>query len=159
LVFAMGGRVAEQLMFGEISTGGQNDLQQATEIARAMVAEFGMSPKLGPMSFGRDGFRGGDGRTWFPGDRAEISNETARLVDEEVARFLNEAYERAYEILERDKDLLSKLSDVLIEREVIEGAKLRRYVAGEEPIPSKEDLERESEAKRASNGHEKDGQI
>lgn len=149
LVFAMGGRAAEQLTFGEISTGAQNDLQQATEIARAMVVEYGMSTKLGPLSFGSDGFRSAGGRPLFPGERPEFSDETARVIDEEVARLLREAQDQAKEILENDKENLRKLSDVLIEREVIEGSELRKYLDGEKPIPTKEALQEETRRKRA----------
>jgi cell division protease FtsH len=145
LAFALGGRSAEEITFGEISTGAQNDLQQATDIARAMVAEFGMSPKLGPVSYGNDGFRS---RALFPGERPEISEQTARLVDEEIARLVNEAHDRARDILESDREILKKLSDVLMEREVIEGADLRRYLNGEAPIPTREELQRESLEKR-----------
>ena len=148
LAFALGGRAAEEIMFGEISTGAQNDLQQATEIARAMVAEYGMSPKVGPISLSQDGFRNAAGRPLFPSDRPEVSEETARVVDEEVARLLKDARERARKILDNERQLLEQLSQVLIEREVIEGKQLRRYADGEEPIPSKEELERESAEKR-----------
>ncbi len=148
LAFAMGGRVAEEITFGQMSTGAQNDLQQATEIARAMVVEYGMSPKLGPLSFGLDGFRGRDGRPLFAGERSEFSEQTARVIDEEVARLLNEAHDRATAILKKDRGLLDRLSVVLIEREVIEGATLRRYVEGEEPIPTREELQQEAESKR-----------
>jgi cell division protease FtsH len=152
LAFALGGRTAEELVFGEISTGAQNDLQQATEIARAMIVEYGMSPKLGPVSFGQDGYRMRDGRALFGGDRPEISEETARIIDEEVARLINQAHDRAREILEKDREMLSKLSDVLIEREVIEGAELLRFLNGEEPIPTKEELTREAVLKRNGQG-------
>jgi cell division protease FtsH len=152
LVFAMGGRAAEELVFNEISTGAQNDLQQATEIARAMVVEYGMSPRIGPLSFGRDGFRSAEGRPLFPGERAEISDDTARMVDEEVSRLLNEAHDTAYEILERDRELLDKLSDVLIEREVIEGTELREYASGSKPIPNKDELRRETAERASQNG-------
>jgi cell division protease FtsH len=148
LVFAMGGRAAEQLTFGEISTGAQNDLQQATEIARAMVVEYGMSTKLGPLSFGSDGFRSAGGRPLFPGERPDFSEDTARVIDEEVARLLREAQDKAKEILENDKENLRRLSDVLIEREVIEGAELRQYLDGEKPIPTKEALQQETRQKR-----------
>jgi cell division protease FtsH len=150
LTFAMGGRVAEQLVFGEISTGAQNDLQQATEIARAMVVEYGMSPRLGPVSFGRDGFRTAAGRPLFPGEGAEVSDQTAKLVDEEVSRLLNEAYGEAERILRGDRDLLDRLAAVLVAREVIEGDELRRYVDGELPIPTPDDLERETEQRKAA---------
>jgi cell division protease FtsH len=148
LAFALGGRSAEEIHFGEISTGAQNDLQQATEIARAMVIEYGMSEKVGPVSFSQDGFRSSSGRPLFPGERPEISEQTARLVDEEVTRLLNEAHERAREILSRERDLLDKLSTVLIEREVIEGKELRRYVDGDLAIPTRDELRQEAEDKR-----------
>ena len=135
-------------MFDEISTGAQNDLEQATEVARAMVADFGMSPKIGPLSFGQNGFRSREGRLLFPGERPEMSAETARLVDEEIARLVNEAHDRAKAILAKDRALLEKLAVVLTEREVIEGKQLRRYVEGDEPIPSSEELKREAEDRR-----------
>jgi cell division protease FtsH len=145
LAFGLGGRAAEELVFEEISTGAMDDLQKATELARAMVVEFGMSPKIGPLFFGRDGFRGGDGRLFFPGDRPDMSEQTAQVVDSEVARLVNEAHQRAQEILLKDRALLSRLSDVLVTREVIEGKDLRQYVEGERPIPGEEELRRERE--------------
>ncbi|HEY3208914.1 MAG TPA: ATP-dependent zinc metalloprotease FtsH, partial [Actinomycetota bacterium] len=159
LVFAMGGRAAEELTFGEISTGAQNDLQQATEIARAMVVEYGMSPKLGPLSFGNDGFRSAGGRPLFPGERPEFSEQTARVIDEEVARLLREAQDQAKEILENDKENLRKLSDVLIEREVIEGGELRRYLDGDKPIPTKEELKRETRQRQADEAKERGDKV
>jgi cell division protease FtsH len=149
LVFAMGGRAAEEITFGEVSTGAQNDLQQATEIARAMVVEYGMSSKLGPLSFGSDGFRSAGGRPLFPGERPEFSEQTSRVIDEEVARLLREAQDHARSILENDKENLRRLSDVLIEREVIEGTELRQYLDGQKPIPSKDELKQETREKRA----------
>src|SRR2546422_1634437 len=119
LAFALGGRSAEEIIFGEISTGAQNDLEQATEVARAMVVDFGMSPKVGPLSFGQNGFRSREGRLLFPGERPEMSAETAKLVDEEIARLVNEAHDRAKTILTKDRALLEKLAVVLTEREVI----------------------------------------
>jgi cell division protease FtsH len=121
-----------------------------------MVMEFGMSPRLGPLSYGRDGFRN---PPMFPGERQEFSEETARVIDEEVSRLLNESHDQAKVILERDRDLLDRLSEVLIEREVLEGSVLRKYADGEVPIPTKEELRRESEAKRGSNGHEDTEQV
>jgi len=158
LAFALGGRTAEEVVFQEISTGAADDLQKATEIARAMVVEFGMSPALGPLSFGRDGFRSGDGRFLFPGSGPEMSDDTARVIDEEVGRLVNEAHDRAREILEKDRDLLNRLSDVLIEREVIDGKNLRDYVDGDVPIPTKDELAKEAAEKRSENG-KADGPI
>lgn len=153
LAFALGGRVAEEIIFKEISTGAMDDLQRATEIARAMVVEFGMSPLLGPVSLGQDGFRNPGRRMLFPGERPDFSEHTSRQIDEEVTRLINEAHDRAEEILGKERDLLAKLSDVLIEREVIEGKQLRRYVDGDIPIPSKDELVRESLEKQ--NGQDK----
>jgi cell division protease FtsH len=113
-----------------------------------MVVEFGMSVKLGPLSFGQDGFRSREGRPLFPGERPEMSEQTARIVDEEVSRLVTEAHDRAREILERDSDLLRRLSDVLVEREAIDGKELLRFVEGEQPIPTKEQLVRESQERR-----------
>ena len=92
LAFVLGGRTAEEIMFKQISTGAQNDLESATEIARAMVVEYGMSPKVGPMSFGHEG---SPMQAMFGGDGQTMSGETAALVDEEVSRLVNEAHEHA----------------------------------------------------------------
>jgi cell division protease FtsH len=153
LAFALGGRTAEEIMFKEISTGAADDLQKATEIARAMVVEYGMSPKLGPMSFSQDGRRNGGGGFFFPGQQPEMSEETARVVDEESARLMNEAHERARVILTKDRRLLGRLSKVLVEREAIDGKELRSYLDGEQAIPTDDDLKREADQKAAGNGH------
>ncbi len=142
LVILLGGRTAEEICFGQISTGAQNDLERATEIARAMVTEYGMSEKVGPLSFGHDGFRSAERRLLFPGERPEISEATAQLVDEEVARLVNLAHVRAGEVLEARRDLLDRLSDLLIVQEVIEGRELREYVEGAKPIPTREEAAR-----------------
>jgi cell division protease FtsH len=138
LAVLLGGRTAEELVFHQISTGAQDDLQRATEIARAMVTEYGMSPKLGPLSFGRDGFRGPEGRMLFPGERPEFSEETARMVDEEVSRLVGEAHQRAQDILESQRELLNNLARLLMVQEVLEGKDLDRYVKDGEPVPDPE---------------------
>jgi cell division protease FtsH len=138
LAVLLGGRTAEELVFRQMSTGAQDDLQRATDIARAMVTEYGMSPKLGPLSFGRDGFRNPEGRMLFPGERPEISEETAKLVDKEVARLVGEAHQRAQDILEEQRNLLDRLARLLMVQEVLEGRDLERYVKGEEPVPDPE---------------------
>jgi len=153
LTFALGGRTAEETIFGDISTGAQNDLEQATDIARAMVAEYGMSEKIGPLSFGHDGFRSREGRMLFPGERPEMSEDTARLIDQEVTRLINEAHVAATAILTAEKDLLRKLSNVLIEREVMDGDQLRRYASGEEEIPSKDQLVAETAQRQLENAN------
>ena len=131
LAILLGGRTAEEISFNQVSTGAQNDLEKATEIARAMVVEYGMSPKVGPLSYGHDGRMNGNPF----GDRPEMSDATARIVDEEVARLVNDAHERARSVLADDQGLLDRLAAVLMVQEVIEGSDLIAYVAGEKPIP------------------------
>jgi cell division protease FtsH len=141
LAVLLGGRTAEEILFDlVVSTGAQNDLERATEISRAMVTEYGMSPKIGPVSFGNDGFRQGAGFL-YPGGSPELSDDLAALIDEETARLVNEAHERATEVLTRYRGLLEKLSKILIVIEVIDGPDLQAYFDGSKPIPTPEELE------------------
>jgi cell division protease FtsH len=141
LAVLLGGRTAEEALFDMVvSTGAQNDLERATEIARAMVTEYGMSPKIGPLSFGHDGFRGAEGRLFYPGAAPDLSDDLASLVDEEVARLVNEAHDRATDVLTRHRTLLEQLSQILIVTEVIDGPDLQGYFDGSKPIPSGEEL-------------------
>jgi cell division protease FtsH len=128
LAFAMGGRVAEELCFAEISTGAQNDLERATQVARAMVAEYGMSEKLGPLSLGAE-----DANSMF--NAPKISGQTAELIDHEVNRLLNQAHDRAERILIERRDLLNKLSALLLVTETMDGTDLEAYATGTKPIP------------------------
>jgi cell division protease FtsH len=146
LVVLLGGRTAEELIFDMvISTGAQNDLERATEIARAMVTEYGMSPKVGPLSFGGNGFRSPEARFLFPGGSQELSDDLAALVDEETSRLVNEAHDRATDVLTRYRDLLERLSKILIVNEVIDGPDLLAYFDGTKPIPTPEELGRRDE--------------
>jgi cell division protease FtsH len=135
LAILLGGRTAEEISFGQISTGAQNDLEKATEIARAMVVEYGMSTKLGPLSYSQNGRNNG-----FFGERPEMSDATARIVDEEVARLVNFAHERANTALQSDLDKLDRLAKLLMVQEVIEGQDLKAYVSGDKPIPDPSDV-------------------
>jgi cell division protease FtsH len=150
MAFAMGGRAAEEVRFGQASSGAHNDLENATRVARMMVAELGMSDKLGPVSFGRDGMRGADGQVLFPNPRPEISEETARLIDEEVARILKEEFDRALGIIQNRKDLLEGLSRLLMVRETLEGDELRQFVEGSKPIPDPDEERVRLEAEHAA---------
>lgn len=144
LAVLLGGRTAEELLFEQvISTGAQNDLETATQIARAMVVEYGMSAKIGPLSWGRDGFRGGGGML-YPGSRPELSDDLAALIDEEVARLVNEAHDRAAHVLAEHRRFLEQMSEILILTEVIDGTELTAYFRGTKPIPSTEELRREA---------------
>jgi cell division protease FtsH len=133
----VGGHVAEELVYGELSTGAHNDLERATALARAMVVRYGMSQKLGPLTFGGSdgpGFlrRGGPG--WEGGERV-YSEETARAIDEEVRRIVEEAYDRVRGLLAAKKPILLRAAEVLKRRETLEGEELRRLLAGE-PVPA-----------------------
>jgi cell division protease FtsH len=131
MAFAMGGQAAEEIYFdGVISTGAQNDLEKATEIARAMVAQFGMSDEVGPLSLGRE-----DPNAWMPGAIPKVSAHMADLIDQEVRRLLDEAHDRATVILKENRDLLDRLSALLIATETIDGNDLKAYVAGTKQIP------------------------
>jgi cell division protease FtsH len=148
LAILLGGRTAEEIAFDQISTGAQNDLQRATEIARAMVTEYGMSDRIGPLSFGQDGFRGGGGYL-FPGQGPELSPELASAVDDEVKLLVDEAHDRARKTLESKRDLLDRLSDLLMVTEVIDGAELTGYVEGSKEIPT---VEQARERQASENG-------
>ncbi|MDQ4108587.1 MAG: ATP-dependent zinc metalloprotease FtsH, partial [Actinomycetota bacterium] len=131
MAFAMGGQAAEELYFdGVISTGAQNDLEKATDLARAMVSQFGMSDAVGPISLGRD-----DPNAWMPGATPKVSAHTSELIDKEVRRLLDEAHVRAEGILEKNRELLNRLSALLIATEVIDGDELKSYVEGKKEIP------------------------
>jgi len=119
LAVFMGGRAAEEIACSDITTGAQNDIQQATRIARAMVCEWGMSDTLGPQAFGANQ------DVVFIGKEVarhqEMSEDTARKVDSEVGRLINEAYERARSTLIEKRDRLELLTKALIEWETLDG--------------------------------------
>ena len=119
IVSLLGGRVAEQLIIGDISTGASNDIERATQIARAMVTKYGMSEKVGAIMLGNN-----QGEVFLGRDFAqskEYSEETASLVDAEVKRIVDEGYRRAVEILKSNEDKLHAVAGVLLEKEKIGG--------------------------------------
>ena len=133
LAVLLGGRSAEEIAFGEVSTGAQNDLQRATDIARSMVTEFGMSETLGAVNY--DGHRGSKFLdTPFMNDRGNHSEDTAQKIDAEVKRILTEAHDDARRVLRERHDILDQLSERLLEKEVIEGDELRALLG---PTPPK----------------------
>jgi cell division protease FtsH len=132
---AMGGRAAEDLVFGHLSTGAANDLRQATEHARRMVCQYGMSERVGPVALGDDGgdvFLGRDFVT-----RKEYSEKKAQEVDEEIAKILMGTYEEAKQLLIDHREVLDRVSQALLERETLEGAELRLLIEGKTlpPLP------------------------
>ncbi|HZJ32772.1 MAG TPA: ATP-dependent zinc metalloprotease FtsH [Vicinamibacterales bacterium] len=124
LAVLLGGRTAEELALGEISTGAQNDLQRATDIARAMVTEWGMSDALGAVNY--DGHKRNKFLDMQLGpERGNYAEDTARLIDAEVKRIMTEAHTRATTILTDKRDMLETVTRKLLEQEVMEGATLR----------------------------------
>jgi cell division protease FtsH len=124
LAILLGGRAAEEIAVGEISTGAQNDLQRVTDVARSMVTEWGMSDKLGTINY--DPIR----RNRFldiglPQERGLYSEETARVIDEEVKTIVANALNEARRILRERRDILERVTRYLLEKEVMEGDELR----------------------------------
>ncbi len=118
IAMALGGRVAEQVVFGEMDTGASRDLDQATDVARAMVCEYGMSERLGPLRLGRrhgSPFLGRD----IMEDR-DYSEEVAQAIDEEVRSIIDQCYQHAKQILTQKRDKLELIASVLLEKEVLE---------------------------------------
>ncbi len=137
LAVLLGGRTAEEIALGEISTGAQNDLQRASDIARAMVTEWGMSDSIGAINYA------GDKRPRFlelglGQERGLYAEETARLIDAEVKRIMTEAHDSARSVLTGQRQQLEAVTRRLLEREVMEGDELRRILglpAPEDPAP------------------------
>ncbi len=119
LAFALGGLAAEELMFGESTTGPSNDLQQATEIARKMVTSYGMSQKIGTVSLNSTGVADYLGTDFF--EQKSYSEETAALVDTEIRRMIDEAHARASEVLTSHRQQLIAISELLKEKETLTG--------------------------------------
>ncbi len=123
----LGGRVAEEVIFGDVTTGAANDLEQATKLARKMVTRYGMSEKLGPLTFGKKEelvFLGKEIR-----EHRDYSEEIAKEIDQEVRRIVGEAYERAKAIIIAKRDKLDALAEKLIEKETLEEEELEALLS------------------------------
>jgi cell division protease FtsH len=127
LIILMGGRAAEELVFNEISTGAQNDLQKSTEIAKSMVKEYGMSDVLGPITYEKER-RPLFLETGFAPSGKDYSEETAQAIDREVKRLIEEAYAHAQQLLKEHRDKLERLATALLEKEVLEGDEVQRLI-------------------------------
>ncbi len=156
LVTLLAGRAAEQVVFEQQNTGASNDLQRASEIARKMVCEFGMSDIIGPVHYASPHDEVFLGRELTqPRDHSE---ETARSIDSEVRRMIMEAEHKAQEIMRENLDLLHKLSKALIEREILDGAELDIIINGGELTPVVQDVEKLREQIKATAKPAKDGE-
>src|SRR4029077_13093785 len=134
LAVLLAGRTAEEIALGEISTGAQNDLLRATDIARAMVTEFGMSDELGAINYD------GNKRQRFldipmPQERGLYGEKTAQKIAAEITRILPAAHDKAREILTTSRDKLERVTRRLLEIEVMEGDELRRLLGLPAPPP------------------------
>ena len=129
MAVALGGRIAEEIIFGEeeVTTGASNDLQQVARVARQMVTRFGMSDRLGPVALGRQNGNMFLGRE-IASDR-DFSDSTAATIDEEVRKLVDEAYQRAKDVLVTNKHVLDKLAEMLIEKETVDAEELQEVLA------------------------------
>lgn len=146
IIADMGGRAAEKLKFGYFSTGASNDIQVATDVARDMVTKYGMSEKLGSVCYADEGevFLGRDFQ-----QRSNISDATARIIDEEIKAILDEGLERAINLLKENENILDEMAKVLLAKETIYSQEVNELISGktsDEVIKNME--EREAERKR-----------
>jgi cell division protease FtsH len=140
IAILMGGRIAEDVFLGSITTGASNDIERATELARAMVCEYGMS-ELGPLTFGKKEEQIFLGREIA--QHRDFSEDTAIKIDEQVKKIVSDQYERAQNIITENREVMIRLSETLLERETLDGVQIRRIVAGlpidDDTPPSKDD--------------------
>lgn len=122
----LGGRASEEIVFGDVSTGAQNDLQRATDIARSMVMEYGMSDRLGPLSYTREP-RSPYLEMVQRSRERDFSERTAQSIDEEVMRIVEDVHDKVRGLLRQKRAQLERLARVLLEKETIEGEELRSY--------------------------------
>lgn len=138
---SMGGRIAEELFIGQITTGASNDIEKATEVARAMVCQYGMS-ELGPLAFGKKEEQIFLGREIA--QHRDFSEDTAIRIDQEVNKIVSQQYARAKQILEDNREAMERLTEALLEHESLDNAQMRRVIAGlplegDDPAPSTTD--------------------
>src|SRR4030066_1563670 len=129
ITIMMGGRVAEELVLNRQTTGAGNDIEHSTEIARKMVCEWGMSEKLGPLSFGKKEEQIFLGREFA--QHRDYSEDTARSIDNEIRSIVIQGHERAKEIIQTNMAILHKLANTLLEKEVLDGNQIEAIIKGE----------------------------
>ncbi|HHE75319.1 MAG TPA: cell division protein FtsH, partial [Desulfobacteraceae bacterium] len=155
LAVAFGGRVAEDIVFKRISTGASNDIKQATDLAQKMIRVWGMSEKLGPLSYAKEEEQIFLGREIS--QHRDYSEATAKKIDDEVNKLIGEAYEKATAVLKENIDILHKLAESLLEKETVLGAELDELITSMRPgieLPSLATAEKEEPDKAASESGE-----
>ena len=118
MAMTLGGRISEEIIFNEITTGAQNDLEKVTDLARKMVTNFGMSEKMGPMTFGKRNEHVFLGRDF--GHERNFSEEVASIIDREIKSIVEERYKFAKQILSENKDVMDEIVKVLLEKETLD---------------------------------------
>ncbi|MDH3200166.1 MAG: ATP-dependent zinc metalloprotease FtsH [Myxococcales bacterium] len=151
IAMALGGRLAEEVVFGQLTTGAADDFKKATQLARSMVTEWGMSTRLGPLSYVEKEETGFLGQSYHK----DYSEETAKEIDDEVRRIINAQYDRAKIVLEGHREKLDAIAEALLERETLGRDEIEAIMAGEElpppvivSVPTYAEKRRESEEKR-----------
>ncbi|MBI2391473.1 MAG: ATP-dependent metallopeptidase FtsH/Yme1/Tma family protein [Deltaproteobacteria bacterium] len=132
----MGGRVAEEIVFGQLTTGAGNDIKQATNLARKMVTEWGMSPELGPLAYGENEENPFLGRE-LSSHHATYSGNTAKIIDDEIRRIVMTNYDKARSMLTDHKQELDRLAEALLDRETVDGFEIDAILEGK-PLPRRE---------------------
>jgi cell division protease FtsH len=129
ITYAFGGRAAEKLIFNELTTGAGNDIERASQLARKMVCEWGMSDRLGPLTYGAKEEEIFLGREVTK--HRDFSEDTANVIDDEVKKIVSSCMKRAEKILSENIDKLHRLSNALLEREILDGEEIDKILRGE----------------------------
>ncbi len=146
LVALLGGRVAEEIRFGDVTTGASNDLERVTGMARAMVTQWGMSESLGPIRYGEREELMFMNRSFA--EHRNYSDKVAQEIDEEVSRLVEEAHERCHTVLSENWEAMTRVANALLDVETINAAEFAALMRGEDPFDSRSDGRRESEKER-----------
>jgi cell division protease FtsH len=151
-----GGRIAEVLIFGvdKVTTGASNDIEKATEIARNMVTKWGLSDKLGPLTYGEEEGEVFLGRSVTT--RKEVSDSTAHIIDEEVRAFIDRNYKRAEQILKDNLEKLHLMAEALIKYETIDEHQIKDVMEGKQAEPPADWIEEEAGMKQKERKKKKD---
>jgi cell division protease FtsH len=131
----MGGRVAEELVYGEMTNGASNDIERATDLARNMVCNWGMSERLGPINYAKQ-----NAGPMYGGESVSFSDDTSRKIDMEIANFVQKNYEVSKRILQDNMEVLHRLTEALVLWETLDADQIRDIVAGKDigaPVMSK----------------------
>jgi len=142
LAIFMGGRVAEEICLGQMTTGAGNDIERATEMARKMVCEWGMSEKMGPLTYGAKEEQVFLGKDFS--QQKNFSDQTAKLIDQEVKALVMGGYEKAHEIITKHRDSLEKMALALLDRETLNASEIKDIVDGKTPPSDGQGIKKES---------------